>query len=97
MPARDRMHALVRKVLTSDGWTITHDPLHLIWGNRDVYADLGAQRFVGAQKGLIRIAVEIKSFAGPSPIDALERRSASSRCTVISWRTWSRTATCTSP
>jgi hypothetical protein len=73
MPARDRMHALVRKVLTSDGWTITHDPLHLIWGNRDVYADLGAQRFVGAQKGLIRIAVEIKSFAGPSPIDALEK------------------------
>ena len=73
MPARDRLHDLVRKVLTSDGWTITHDPLRLVWGKRDVYADLGAERFVGAQKGPVRIAVEIKSFAGPSPIDALEK------------------------
>ena len=57
----------------SDGWTITHDPLRLRWGKKDVYVDLGAERFVGAQKGEIRIAVEIKSFAGPSPIDALEK------------------------
>ncbi|TMQ04461.1 MAG: fatty-acid synthase [Deltaproteobacteria bacterium] len=73
MPARDHLHNVVRNVLTSDGWTITHDPLHLVWGKRDVYADLGAERFVGAQKGPIRIAVEIKSFSGPSPIDALEK------------------------
>lgn len=73
MPARDHLHDLVRKVLTSDGWTITHDPLHLTWGTRDVYADLGAERFMGAQKGPTRIAVEIKSFIGPSPVDALEK------------------------
>lgn len=57
----------------NDGWTITHDPLRLRWGKKDVYADLGAERFIGAQKGQIRIAVEIKSFSGPSPIDALEK------------------------
>lgn len=73
MPARDHLHELVRKALTSDGWTITHDPLRLRWGKKDVYADLGAERFVGAQKGSIRIAVEIKSFTGPSPIEALEK------------------------
>src|ERR1041385_2567473 len=73
MPARDHLHDLVRKVLTSDGWTITHDPLHLTWGTRDVYPDLGAERFVGAQKGPIRVAVEIKSFIGPSPVHALEK------------------------
>jgi len=47
--------------------------LRLHWGKKDVYADLGAKRFVGARKGPIRIAVEIKSFSGPSPIDALEK------------------------
>ena len=43
------------------------------WVTSRTYADLGAERFVGAQKGKIRIAVEIKSFTGPSPIDTLEK------------------------
>jgi len=73
MPARDHLHEHVRKALVSDRWTITHDPLRLRWGKKDVYVDLGAERFVGAQKGEIRIAVEIKSFAGPSPVDTLEK------------------------
>lgn len=73
MPARDHLHEHVRKALARDGWTITHDPLRLRWRRRDVYVDLGAERFIGAEKGQVRIAVEIKSFAGPSPIDALEK------------------------
>lgn len=73
MPARDHLHAHVRKALEGDGWTITHDPLRLRWRKKDVYVDLGAERFIGAEKGLIRIAVEVKSFTGPSPIDALEK------------------------
>lgn len=73
MPARDLLHEHVRRALISDGWTITHDPLRLRWGKKDVYVDLGAERFVGAQKGEVRIAVEIKSFTGPSPVDALEK------------------------
>jgi hypothetical protein len=47
--------------------------LRLRWRKKDVYADLGAERFVGAEKGQIRIAVEIKSFTAPSPIDSLEK------------------------
>jgi hypothetical protein len=73
MPARDHLHEHVRKALVSDGWTITHDPLRLRWGKKDVYVDLGAERFVGAEKGGLQIAVEIKGFTGPSPIDALEK------------------------
>ncbi|MDI3291013.1 element excision factor XisH family protein [Polyangium sp. 15x6] len=45
----------------------------LRWRKRDVYVDLGAERFIAAEKGSVRIAVEIKSFTGPSPIDALEK------------------------
>lgn len=73
MPARDHLHEHVRAALIRDGWTITHDPLRLRWGKKDVYVDLGAERFLGAQRGELRIAVEVKSFTGPSPIDALER------------------------
>jgi hypothetical protein len=73
MPARAHLHEHVRKALASDGWTITHDPLRLRWRRKDVYVDLGAERFLGAEKGRTRIAVEVKSFTGPSPIDALEK------------------------
>src|SRR5262245_59001473 len=72
MPARDKFHDHVRKALVNDGWTITHDPLHLRWGKKDMYADLVAERILGAEKGDIKIAVEIKSFANPSLMDALE-------------------------
>lgn len=73
MPARDLDHDHVRRVLLNDGWTITHDPLRLRWGVRDLYVDLGAERLLAAQKGAQKIAVEIKSFAGPSVVDDLEK------------------------
>ena len=66
MPARDRYHAAVRAALIKDGWTITHDPLRLDYAGEDLYVDLGAERLLGAEKGEQRIAVEIKSFLGPS-------------------------------
>jgi XisH protein len=73
MPARDLDHDHVRRALVNDGWTITHDPLRLRWGVRDLYVDLGAERLLAAQKGAQKIAVEIKSFAGPSMVDDLEK------------------------
>lgn len=73
MPARDLDHEHVRRALVNDGWTITHDPLRLRWGVRDLYVDLGAERLLAAQKGAQKIAVEIKSFAGPSMVDDLEK------------------------
>jgi len=73
MPARDHDHERVRNALVADGWTITHDPLRLRWGGRDMYVDLGAERMIAAEKAERRIAVEVKSFAGPSLIDDLEK------------------------
>ena len=72
MPARDIYHHQVRTALIKDGWTITHDPLRLIWGRKDVFVDLGAERLLAAEKGSQRIAVEIKSFLGTSEIQDLE-------------------------
>lgn len=73
MPARDRDHQHVRRALVNDGWTITHDPLRLRWGVRDLYVDLGAERLLAAEKGERKIAVEIKTFGGPSVVDDLEK------------------------
>jgi hypothetical protein len=73
MPARDRFHDTVRVALIRDGWTVTHDPLRLRWGVKDLYVDLGAERLIAAEKGAERIAVEVKSFSGPSQMDDLEK------------------------
>jgi hypothetical protein len=69
---RDAFHIPVRQALIKDGWTITHDPLRLRLGARDLFVDLGAQPFLGAERGDVRIAVEIKGFGGPSDVKDLE-------------------------
>lgn len=73
MPARDLYHKHVRNALQRDGWIITHDPLKLKWGVRDLYVDLGTEQLLAAEKGTQKIAVEIKSFLGPSEIADLEQ------------------------
>ena len=56
-----------------DGWTITHDPLRLEFGGVRGRADLGAVRLLAAERGVERIAVEVKSFLGPSPVADFEQ------------------------
>ncbi len=73
MPARDTYHDAVKNALIKDGWTITHDPLKLPWGRRDLFVDLGAREILAAEKPGRKIAVEIKSFKGASLVHDLER------------------------
>lgn len=73
MPTRDVLHDVVKNALIADGWTITHDPLTLAFGRRDVYVDLGAEAPIGAEKEGRKIAVEVKSFVGVSEVTDLER------------------------
>jgi hypothetical protein len=58
--------------LIKDGWTITHDPLTLSLGFKDVYVDLGAERPIAAEKDGVKIAVEIKSFRSQSDMRDFE-------------------------
>ena len=71
MPAHDRDHDAVCAALVADGWTITNDPLHLRYAGDNIYIDLAAEQLVAAEKGPRRIAVEIKSFSGPSELTDL--------------------------
>ena len=68
MPAHDTFHDAVKHGLIKDGWTITHDPYPLEFGGKDLYVDLGAEKMIAAERGNQLIAVEIKSFVGPSVI-----------------------------
>lgn len=72
MPAKDRYHNNCKQALIKDGWTITHDPFNLRVGRKDLFIDLGAEKFLGAQKGERKIVVEIKSFIGLSEVNDFE-------------------------
>lgn len=67
--ARDVYHQEVKTALIKDGWTITSDPLVLLSKNEGgLQTDLGAEKVITAEKGLTKIAVEVKSFVHPSII-----------------------------
>lgn len=73
MPARNIHHTAVIQALQADGWTITHDPLLIPYGDRRLFIDLGAERVtIGAERGSERIAVEIASFVADSPVRDLQ-------------------------
>lgn len=73
MPARDLHHERVKNALIKEQWIITHDPLRLQWGTKDMYVDLGAERLIAASKAGQKIAIEIKNFTGLSRVADLEQ------------------------
>lgn len=64
--ARDKIHEIVKSALINDDWAITDDPLILLPDEEGVAVDLGAEKLIAAEKGLEKIAVEVKSFDQPS-------------------------------
>ena len=72
MSARDIYHEHVCDALDKDGWRVTQDPLHLQWGLKDMYVDLGAEEVVAAEREGRKIAVEIQSFVGASEIEDMK-------------------------
>ena len=73
MPARDLYHDIVRNALIKDGWTITHDPFHIGYGDVDIYVDLAVEQPIAAEKEGRKIAVEVKSFLGYSVVRDVEQ------------------------
>lgn len=71
--AKDVYHETVKRALTKDGWTITHDPLTILFEGLRVVADLGAERILAAERGSEKIAVEVKVFGGRSKISEFEK------------------------
>ncbi len=71
--ARDYFHNQVKNALEADGWRITHDPYEMTVDSVGYEIDLGAEPLIAAEKQNQKIAVEIKSFIGPSAITEFHR------------------------
>lgn len=68
MPAKDIFHPTVKTALEKDQWTITDENLFIQVEDIDFYIDLTAEKILAAEKTGKKIAVEIKSFLGPSDV-----------------------------
>ena len=72
--AKDIFHEVVKEALIKDGWTITHDPLILLPKDEGgLETGLGAEKIIIAEKGIVKIAVEVKSFVQPSMMSEFHR------------------------
>jgi XisH protein len=72
MPKLDFIHNPVKNSLIKDGWTITDDPYIIKYGLTTLYADLGAERPIAAERAEQKIVVEAKSFIGKSKLQDLK-------------------------
>lgn len=68
MAAKDKFHSVVRMALEKEQWVITDDPLRLEIGGSKFEIDLGAEQLLAAERGIERIAVEVKTFLSDSPL-----------------------------
>jgi XisH protein len=68
MSAKDKFHEQVKRALIKDQWTVTDDPLEVTAEGRTFIVDLGAERLILADRGMEKIAIEVKSFLGSSAI-----------------------------
>ena len=66
--AKDVIHDAVKAALENDGWTITAEHYTVRYEELTIFPDLAAERMLAAQRGLQKIAVEVKSFLGRSTV-----------------------------
>lgn len=71
MPRKDLYHDVVKRALERDGWRITRENQTLVIGEARVFIALSAELIV-AERGTIKIAVEVKSFLEPSLISGFQ-------------------------
>jgi XisH protein len=72
MPKLDLIHNSVKNALIKDGWLITDDPYIIQYRRTTLYADLGAERPIAAERNGQKLVVEVKSFIGASKIQDLK-------------------------
>jgi hypothetical protein len=72
MPKLDFIHNSVKNALIADGWRVTDDPYIIEYLKTRLYADLGAERPIAAERGEQKIVIEVKSFLGASKFQDLK-------------------------
>jgi XisH protein len=73
--AKDTFYPQVKSALLKTGWIITADPLKLEVGGVKLEVDLAAEKplegLIAAERGIEKIAIEVKSFISNSPTHEL--------------------------
>ena len=69
----DKDYAIVEEALAKDGWLITNSPLFIRYEKVNYYIDMAAEKVITAQKGIEKIAIEIKSFIGKSFVSEFQK------------------------
>ncbi|MBD2150706.1 XisH family protein [Pseudanabaena sp. FACHB-1277] len=72
MPKLDFIHRSVKNALIADGWRVTDDPYIIEYLKTRLYADLGAEKAIAAERGEQKIVIEVKSFLGASKFQDLK-------------------------
>ena len=72
MPKLDFIHFAVKNALIKDGWEVTDDPYIIEYVKTRLYADLGAERPIAAERCGQKIVIEVKSFLGTSKFQDLK-------------------------
>jgi hypothetical protein len=72
MSKLDFIHFSVKNALIKDGWEVTDDPYIIEYMKTRLYADLGAERPIAAERGGQKIVIEVKSFLGTSKFQDLK-------------------------
>jgi XisH protein len=68
MAAKDKFHEEVKRALIKDQWTVTDDPLKIESEEQSFEIDFGAEQLIMAERGVEKIAIEVKSFLNSSAI-----------------------------
>ena len=66
MSAKDKFHDEVKRALIKNRWVVTDDPLKIQSEGKRFEIDFGAERLIFADRGVEKIAIEVKSFLNPS-------------------------------
>jgi hypothetical protein len=69
MPQYDLDRNTVKNALIKDGWVITDDPFVIEFKGLRLYADLGAEKLLAAEKFGRKVVIEIKVFNSLSLYD----------------------------
>jgi hypothetical protein len=80
--AKDFYHDNFKRTLEKDGWLVTHDPYEIRLGRIGYEVDLGAEKLLAAEKEGEKIAVELKSFVGPSDVNEFHKAVGNSTITL---------------
>lgn len=70
---KDFYHNNVREALLKDGWKITDEPYFIKIEEIGYEIDFGAEPLLAAEKDELRIAIEVKSFVGPSTVNEFHK------------------------